>query len=409
MTLGQIQLLSAYVVGSGQLHTVDLTAILAAVDAYPTRVTVYTANQATQTTYKLTAAGGSWIGLGTVIAGTDQSYPAGSLVSLQCNAADISGGGGGGSGTVNAGTTNQLAGYAGAGTTVGGVTLGTGLSITSSTLNATAVGTIASGTSGQLAVYSGTGTTVAGKNTGIEIDSSFGAIGAVTASGAAASVNAATNNKWTVNLSHTASTAITITGAVFGQPLYLRLVQDSTGTNLASFPGITINWQPSSYSFALSTPGNTVDAFTFVCTGTNTFDAFPPYIPGNSGPAVVFSYTTPGTATWTKPSGKSAHRVYAVGAGAGGGSGAVQAATASGGAGGGGGCGVIGDFIDSDIASTVTVTIAAGGAPAGRRWPRRAPSATPGPGSRAALTILVRRYCNRVGAARAAVPAARPA
>ena len=51
-------------------------------------------------------------------------------------------GGGTGSGTVNAGTTNQLAYYAATGTTVNGLTLGNGLSITGSTLNA--AGTVSS-------------------------------------------------------------------------------------------------------------------------------------------------------------------------------------------------------------------------------------------------------------------------
>lgn len=48
--------------------------------------------------------------------------------------------GGGGSGTINSGTLNQLGYYAAAGTTLSGLTLGTNLSITSGTLNASGAG-----------------------------------------------------------------------------------------------------------------------------------------------------------------------------------------------------------------------------------------------------------------------------
>ncbi len=68
-------------------------------------------------------------------------------------------------GTVTPGTTNQIAGYTGSGNTLGGLTLGTNLSITSGTLNATAgsgSGTVSAGTPAQIAAYTGTGATVGG-------------------------------------------------------------------------------------------------------------------------------------------------------------------------------------------------------------------------------------------------------
>lgn len=70
-----------------------------------------------------------------------------------------------GSGTVSAGTTGTLGFYATNGTTITPLTLGTNLSITGTTLNATGgsgSGTVSSGTANQIAFYSATGTTVVG-------------------------------------------------------------------------------------------------------------------------------------------------------------------------------------------------------------------------------------------------------
>jgi hypothetical protein len=135
MILGQIQLRSPYVAGSGSLYTNDLTAVLAQMDAVPSRATVYQrANLGVSTTYAVTAAAGSSITLGSVIAGTDRAYSVGDLVSFQCSLADVSGGAG--TGTIQSGTAGQLTGYAASGTTVSGVSVGSSLALAGTTLNA---------------------------------------------------------------------------------------------------------------------------------------------------------------------------------------------------------------------------------------------------------------------------------
>ena len=84
---------------------------------------------------------------------------------------------------------------------------------------------------------------------------------------------------------------------------------------------------------------------------------------GGSG-ADVQTFTTAGTATWTKPSGKTMAWVRVFGAGSGGGSGARQATTIARSGGGGGGPG---GFVEawipvSLLGATETVTVGAGGA-----------------------------------------------
>lgn len=84
---------------------------------------------------------------------------------------------------------------------------------------------------------------------------------------------------------------------------------------------------------------------------------------GGSG-ADIQVFTTPGTATWTKPAGKTMALVKVWSGGNGGGSGSRQATTSnrSGGAGGTAG-GFIQMFVPlSTLASTVTVTVGSGGA-----------------------------------------------
>lgn len=76
-------------------------------------------------------------------------------------------------------------------------------------------------------------------------------------------------------------------------------------------------------------------------------------------------FSTPGAATWTKPSGAKAIKVILVGAGGAGGSGARRATASSGGAGGGGGGVTMATFKASDLGNTETVsvgTLALGGA-----------------------------------------------
>jgi hypothetical protein len=76
----------------------------------------------------------------------------------------------------------------------------------------------------------------------------------------------------------------------------------------------------------------------------------------------VQSFT--GNGTWTKPNGATLVRVVVVGAGGGGGSGRRGAAASNraGGAGGGGGGWIAGEFLATDLPSTVAVTIGTGGA-----------------------------------------------
>lgn len=84
-----------------------------------------------------------------------------------------------------------------------------------------------------------------------------------------------------------------------------------------------------------------------------------------STPTDIQIFTTPGANTWTKPTSFTPKfvRVILYGAGGGGGAGAslATAVVAKGGAGGGGGACTIKDFLASDLASTVTVTVGAGG------------------------------------------------
>ena len=82
------------------------------------------------------------------------------------------------------------------------------------------------------------------------------------------------------------------------------------------------------------------------------------------GGANIQTFTTAGTATWTKPSGKTMAWVRVWGAGSGGGSGARQATTVARSGGGGGGPG---GFVEAFIpvallGATETVTVGAGGA-----------------------------------------------
>lgn len=75
-------------------------------------------------------------------------------------------------------------------------------------------------------------------------------------------------------------------------------------------------------------------------------------------------FSTPGSTTWTKPSGAKRIKVYAVGGGGGGGGGgtANPAAARSGGASGGGGCYLEVETDAANFGGTETVVVAAGGA-----------------------------------------------
>lgn len=154
MILGMIQLRAPYAPGSGVIVTDDLTNTLNELDAFPSRVRLYKqSNLNVYTGYLVTSAGGSRITLGSVVEGTDQAFSPGDLVWFQSNLKDVPAGAG--SGTIQSGSAGQLAGYSASGTTVGGLTLGTNLSITSGTLNAAGGG--GSGTVTTVSIVSANG------------------------------------------------------------------------------------------------------------------------------------------------------------------------------------------------------------------------------------------------------------
>jgi hypothetical protein len=99
----------------------------------------------------------------------------------------------------------------------------------------------------------------------------------------------------------------------------------------------------------------------WICTASGspgTWVAASPAVPN-----VQWFNSTPGSYTWTKPSGAKTVYVFVVGAGGGGGSGRCDAAGTArcGGGGGGAGAAMPAWFVASDLTSTVAVTVAAGG------------------------------------------------
>ena len=84
---------------------------------------------------------------------------------------------------------------------------------------------------------------------------------------------------------------------------------------------------------------------------------------GEGGTFNVQTFTSPGTSTWTKPSGVNQVRVLLLGAGAGGNNGSRLATTVQrlGGQGSGGGAFVSYTFYAADLPATVSVTVGAGG------------------------------------------------
>lgn len=113
-----------------------------------------------------------------------------------------------------------------------------------------------------------------------------------------------------------------------------------------------VNMRSSSAATDAATRGDVAAMITTALSGLST---------GN--PADVQVFTTPGTATWTKPSGATYVRVDVVAGGGGGGSGRRGAAASIRAGGGGGGAGgyTTAGFAASALGSTETVTVAAGG------------------------------------------------
>lgn len=102
-------------------------------------------------------------------------------------------------------------------------------------------------------------------------------------------------------------------------------------------------------------------------TGANTLALSNP--PAGGGSAADVQVFTPGTNTWTKPSGKTAAYIVAIGGGGGGGSGRREAAGTirSGGAGGGAGSVSFATIAISLLGSNETVIVGAGGTGAAGR------------------------------------------
>lgn len=91
MILGELTLQAPYQAGSGTASIANLGVFINSMDAYPSRLRIYSRNDLTVfTTYLLTQAGGSIATLGPVLEGTDRAYAVGDLVWLQCNLADAS-------------------------------------------------------------------------------------------------------------------------------------------------------------------------------------------------------------------------------------------------------------------------------------------------------------------------------
>lgn len=82
--LGAIALASPYVPGADGLTTTDLDDLLRSLDVVPNQCTIYQAgNLGINTTYAISAAGGSRIALSFVLEGNDQPFSSGDLVVLQ--------------------------------------------------------------------------------------------------------------------------------------------------------------------------------------------------------------------------------------------------------------------------------------------------------------------------------------
>jgi hypothetical protein len=94
MIIGSVALASGHAIGGGTLACSGLAPILLAMDTIPTRVTVfsratYNTPQQKQTTFAVVWIGGSLIGLGGPLVGSDQAFAAGDYVWLQAARVDI--------------------------------------------------------------------------------------------------------------------------------------------------------------------------------------------------------------------------------------------------------------------------------------------------------------------------------
>lgn len=112
-----------------------------------------------------------------------------------------------------------------------------------------------------------------GKGTGkVRVDARYGAPKADTVSASAVTLDMSVANVHTVTLSHTAATTISVSNVSVGQTFIVRLLQDSTGTNLVNW-FTTIKWAGGSAP-TLTTTASKADTLGFLCTSLGNYDGF---------------------------------------------------------------------------------------------------------------------------------------
>lgn len=112
-----------------------------------------------------------------------------------------------------------------------------------------------------------------GKGTGkLHLGAKYSSLTADTVSASAVTSNMASGNIHTITLSHTATTTISLSNVSVGQVFILRLLQDSTGTNLVTW-FTTIKWAGGTAP-TLTTTASKADVFGFLCTSSGNYDGF---------------------------------------------------------------------------------------------------------------------------------------